>query len=191
MRFGAYELLVNRIDFKVKKVNIDGKTIKLQIWDTAGQERFRTITSAYYRGAMGILLVYDITDTASFNNVRNWVRNIEQHAGDNVNKVLVGNKLDLEAKRAVSRAEGQALADEFGFRFVETSAKDNTNVEEVFTTIARDVLVRLQQEELQQQQQQAGPGGMGGVGGVGAQQVLLDSAAAAQHGGSKKSSCCG
>lgn len=139
------------IDFKIKKLNLDGKTVKLQIWDTAGQERFRTITSAYYRGAMGILLVYDITDEASFNNVRNWMRNIEQHASDSVNKILVGNKLDLAGeKRAVPIERGQALADEFGFRFFETSAKEDMNVEEVFTAIAKDVMKRLAKEEAAQ-----------------------------------------
>ena len=75
------------IDFKIKKMMLDNKCCKLQIWDTAGQERFRTITNAYYRGAMGILLVYDVTDEGSFNNIRNWMRNIEQNAADNVNKV--------------------------------------------------------------------------------------------------------
>nr|VDC87325.1 unnamed protein product [Brassica oleracea] len=94
---------------------IHTKRIKLQIWDTAGQERFRTITTAYYRGAMGILLVYDVTDESSFNNIRNWIRNIEQHASDNVNKILVGNKADMdESKRAVPTSKGQALADEYG-----------------------------------------------------------------------------
>ncbi|KAL4285102.1 hypothetical protein GQ457_16G025430 [Hibiscus cannabinus] len=88
--------LLLRIDFKIRTVELDGKRIKLQIWDTAGQERFRTITTAYYRGAMGILLVYDVTDESSFNNIRNWIRNIEQHASDNVNKILVGNKADME-----------------------------------------------------------------------------------------------
>ncbi|KXZ44809.1 RABE1 protein [Gonium pectorale] len=140
------------IDFKIKKVPIDGKLVKLQIWDTAGQERFRTITSAYYRGAQGIILVYDISDAASFNNVRNWMRNIDQHASDNVNKILVGNKLDLgEGRRAVSRAEGQALADEFGCRFFETSAKDNVNVDEAFMGLAHDVLQRLNDEQANQQ----------------------------------------
>ena len=75
------------IDFKIKKLALDGKCCKLQIWDTAGQERFRTITNAYYRGAMGILLVYDVTDEGSFANIRNWMRNIEQNASDSVNKV--------------------------------------------------------------------------------------------------------
>lgn len=135
------------IDFKIKKILLDSKWIKLQIWDTAGQERFRTITSAYYRGAQGILLVYDVTDEASFNNIRNWMRNIEQNAQGNVNKILVGNKSDMaEEKRAVPYSKGQALADEYKIQFFETSAKDNLNVEEVFTSIAKDVMQRLQVE---------------------------------------------
>ncbi|KAG8472946.1 hypothetical protein CXB51_035059 [Gossypium anomalum] len=102
-----------------------------------------SITS-YYRGAMGILLVYDVTDESSFNNIRNWIRNIEQHASDNVNKVLVANKADMdESKRAVPTSKGQALADEYGIKFFETSAKTNLNVEEVFFSIARDIKQRL------------------------------------------------
>ncbi|KAL4189015.1 hypothetical protein AMTRI_Chr08g204860 [Amborella trichopoda] len=133
-----------RIDFKIRTIELDGKRIKLQIWDTAGQERFRTITTAYYRGAMGILLVYDVTDESSFNNIRNWIRNIEQHASDNVNKILVGNKADMdESKRAVPTSRGQALADEYGIKFFETSAKTNLNVEQVFFSIARDIKQRL------------------------------------------------
>ncbi|GAU34705.1 hypothetical protein TSUD_29460 [Trifolium subterraneum] len=132
------------IDFKIRTIELDGKRIKLQIWDTAGQERFRTITTAYYRGAMGILLVYDVTDESSFNNIKNWIRNIEQHASDNVNKILVGNKADMdESKRAVPTSKGQALADEYGIKFFETSAKTNMNVDEVFFSIARDIKQRL------------------------------------------------
>ncbi|MQM10935.1 hypothetical protein Taro_043833 [Colocasia esculenta] len=132
------------IDFKIRTIELDGKRIKLQIWDTAGQERFRTITTAYYRGAMGILLVYDVTDESSFNNIRNWIRNIEQHASDNVNKILVGNKADMdESKRAVPTSKGQALADEYGIKFFETSAKTNLNVEQVFFSVARDIKQRL------------------------------------------------
>ncbi|KAL8129902.1 hypothetical protein V2J09_019057 [Rumex salicifolius] len=142
------------IDFKIRTIELDGKRIKLQIWDTAGQERFRTITTAYYRGAMGILLVYDVTDESSFNNIRNWIRNIEQHASDNVNKILVGNKADMdESKRAVPTSKGQALADEYGIKsppemalmgnLVSQSAKTNLNVEEVFFSIARDIKQRL------------------------------------------------
>lgn len=83
------------IDFKIKSLPLDDKKLKLQIWDTAGQERFRTITTAYYRGAMGILLVYDVTDERSFQNVKNWMKQIEQHASENVNRVLIGNKCDV------------------------------------------------------------------------------------------------
>ncbi len=118
--------------------------MKLQIWDTAGQERFRTITTAYYRGAMGILLVYDVSDEKSFENVRGWMRNIEMHASSNVNKILIGNKCDVsEEKRVISTARGQALADEFGIPFAETSAKSGVNVTEAFMKIAGDIRSRM------------------------------------------------
>ncbi|KAG1667349.1 hypothetical protein FOA52_001407 [Chlamydomonas sp. UWO 241] len=131
------------IDFKIKKLLLDDKWVKLQMWDTAGQERFRTITSAYYRGAMGIVLVYDITDETSFNNIRVWMKNIEEHASENVNKVLVGNKSDVaDSRRAVSFEEGKALADEYGIGFFETSAKNDVCVEEVFSSVALQVLAR-------------------------------------------------
>merc|ERR1712010_195769 len=89
------------VDFKIRTINLEGKTIKLQIWDTAGQERFRTITSSYYRGAHGIIVVYDITDAESFTNVKQWLNEIDRYANENVNKLLVGNKSDLTAKLAV------------------------------------------------------------------------------------------
>ncbi|KNE67755.1 GTP-binding protein ypt2 [Allomyces macrogynus ATCC 38327] len=120
-----------------------GKRIKLQIWDTAGQERFRTITTAYYRGAMGILLAYDVTDERSFNNVRNWVRNIEQNATQGVDLILVGNKCDMTDKKVISKEQGQELAEELGIKFLETSAKANLNVDEAFFTLARDIKKRL------------------------------------------------
>ncbi|CAI9114701.1 OLC1v1015480C1 [Oldenlandia corymbosa var. corymbosa] len=127
---------------------VDGKRVKLRIWDTADQERFRSITSAYYRGVDGILLVYDVTSESSFNNVLNWIRTIEQNEGsDKVNKVLVGNKADVdERQRAVSTAQGQALAEEYGIKFFKTSAKTNVNVEQMFFSIARDIKRRLHPE---------------------------------------------
>lgn len=86
---------------KIRTIDLDGKTIKLQIWDTAGQERFRTITSSYYRGAHGIIVVYDCTDQDSFTNVKTWLEEIDRYACDNVNKLLVGNKSDLTTKKVV------------------------------------------------------------------------------------------
>nr|GMD86093.1 ras-related protein RABE1c-like [Ipomoea batatas] len=122
----SFPSLCYSIDFKIRTIELDGKRIKLQIWDTAGQERFRTITT----------------------DIRNWIRNIEQHASDNVNKVLVGNKADMdESKRAVPTSKGQALADEYGIKFFETSAKTNMNVEEVFFSIARDIKHRLSESD--------------------------------------------
>jgi len=131
------------IDFKIRTIELEGKRIKLQIWDTAGQERFRTITTAYYRGAMGILLVYDVTDEKSFNNISNWIRNIEQHAPESVNKILIGNKCDMVEKKVVDSARGKALADEYAIKFLETSAKNSINVEEAFITLAKDIKKRL------------------------------------------------
>mmetsp|Transcript_14374 Transcript_14374/g.30337 ORF Transcript_14374/g.30337 Transcript_14374/m.30337 type:complete len:205 (+) Transcript_14374:110-724(+) len=131
------------IDFKIKFLDLQGRRIKLQIWDTAGQERFRTITQAYYRGAMGVLLCYDVTSVQSFNNIRNWVRNIEGNAPQTVNTVLIGNKCDMSSARKVAREKGEALASEFGMKFFESSARLNANVSEAFETIASDVVERL------------------------------------------------
>lgn len=131
------------IDFKIKNVDIDGTRIKLQIWDTAGQERFRTITTSYFRGAQGILLVYDVTDRRSFESIRNWISQIQQHADVHVNKILVGNKCDITQDKVVSTEEGEKLAKEFGIPFWECSAKNNINVDEAFIGIAKSVKERL------------------------------------------------
>ena len=131
------------IDFKIKSLPLEDKKLKLQIWDTAGQERFRTITTAYYRGAMGILLVYDVTDERSFANVKTWMKQIEQHASENVNRVLIGNKCDAApADRRVTLEQGKKLAEEYGIKFFETSAKEKINVDEAFLTIAKDIVQR-------------------------------------------------
>ncbi|RAL52263.1 unnamed protein product [Cuscuta campestris] len=131
------------VDFKIRTVEQDGKTIKLQIWDTAGQERFRTITSSYYRGAHGIIIVYDITDQESFNNVKQWLNEINRYASDNVNKLLVGNKSDLTENRAVSYDTAKAFADEIGIPFMETSAKGSYNVEQAFMAMSANIKKRM------------------------------------------------
>jgi len=134
------------IDFKIRTIELDGKKIKLQIWDTAGQERFRTITTAYYRGAMGIMLVYDITNEKSFDNIKNWIRNIEEHASADVEKMILGNKCDMNDKRQVSKDRGEQLAIEYGIKFMETSAKASINVEEAFFTLARDIKAKMEKK---------------------------------------------
>uniref|UniRef100_A0A8C1J5J2 small monomeric GTPase n=1 Tax=Cyprinus carpio TaxID=7962 RepID=A0A8C1J5J2_CYPCA len=111
--------------------------------DTAGQERFRTITTAYYRGAMGIMLVYDITNEKSFDNIKNWIRNIEEHASADVEKMILGNKCDINEKRQVSKDRGEKLALEYSIKFMETSAKANINVENAFLTLARDIKAKM------------------------------------------------
>ncbi|CAH8861563.1 unnamed protein product [Trichobilharzia szidati] len=120
------------IDFKVKTIFRQDKRVKLQIWDTAGQERYRTITTAYYRGAMGFILMYDITNEESFNAVQDWVTQIKTYSWDNAQVVLVGNKCDLVDDRAVSVDRGRHLAHQLGLEFFEASAKENINVRNVF-----------------------------------------------------------
>lgn len=152
------------IDFKIKTIELGGKVIKLQIWDTAGQERFRTITTSYFRGAQGILLVYDVTDRGSFENIKNWVGQIQQHADFNVNKILIGNKCDVDpSEMAVKEEEGKKLANDYGIQFFQTSAKHNLKVTEAFQAIAQDVMTRLNQESVNppdRAKKQAQPAGL-------------------------------
>jgi len=131
------------VDFKIRTIDLDGKTIKLQIWDTAGQERFRTITSSYYRGAHGIIIVYDVTDLDSFQNVKQWLHEIDRYASENVNKLLVGNKADLADKRTVQESDAREFATELSIQFLETSAKEATNVENAFLTMAYEIKQRM------------------------------------------------
>ena len=125
------------VDFKVKTLEIDNKQIKMQIWDTAGQERFRNVISSYFRGSHGIFLIYDITNRDSFKNLENWLIEIEKNASQNVLKILIGNKSDLVDDREIKTEEGQAFANRNGMKFIETSAKMNTNVNEAFETLAK------------------------------------------------------
>eukprot|EP01120_Amphizonella_sp_Union-15-10_P015601 TRINITY_DN8063_c0_g1_i1.p1 TRINITY_DN8063_c0_g1~~TRINITY_DN8063_c0_g1_i1.p1 ORF type:complete len:207 (-),score=33.77 TRINITY_DN8063_c0_g1_i1:21-641(-) len=129
------------IDFKVTNIQINKDRVKLQIWDTAGQERFRTLTAGYYRGAHGIMLVYDITVRHSFDNIHNWLKEIDGFAeGRNLFKVLIGNKQDLSNSRCVTREEAQALANKLHLPYVETSAKLGDGVKETFEELAKKIL---------------------------------------------------
>ena len=125
------------VDFKVKTLEINNQRVKMQIWDTAGQERFRTVISTYFRGAHGILLLYDVTNKDSFKNLENWLTEIEKNSSDKVLKILLGNKCDLSDDREISKEEGQAFAIRNGMEFMETSAKMNTNVSEAFETLGK------------------------------------------------------
>ncbi|TSK87526.1 Ras-related protein Rab-3D [Bagarius yarrelli] len=136
------------IDFKVKTVFRQNKRIKLQIWDTAGQERYRTITTAYYRGAMGFLLMYDITNQDSFNAVQDWATQIKTYSWNNAQVILVGNKCDLEDDRLIPTEDSQRLADELGLQFFEASAKDNINVKQVFEWLV-DVICEKMNETME------------------------------------------
>eukprot|EP00455_Lapot_gusevi_P057721 TRINITY_DN990_c0_g1_i2.p1 TRINITY_DN990_c0_g1~~TRINITY_DN990_c0_g1_i2.p1 ORF type:complete len:228 (+),score=71.07 TRINITY_DN990_c0_g1_i2:66-686(+) len=127
------------VDFKIRTIELDGKIIKLQIWDTAGQERFRTITSSYYRGAHGIIIVYDVTDQDSFDNVKQWLHEIDRYASESVQKLLVGNKCDLVTKKVVEFESAKQFADSLGVPFLETSAKNAQNVEQAFMTMAGQI----------------------------------------------------
>ena len=134
------------VDFKIRTIELDGKTIKLQIWDTAGQERFRTIESSFYRGAHGIIVVFDVTDQESFDNVKQWLHEIDRYAPADVKKLLVANKCDLASKRAVPTELAAAFAESLGVEYLETSAKSALNVEKAFTTMASEIRKWMQSQ---------------------------------------------
>ncbi|GFO32039.1 ras-related protein rab-26 [Plakobranchus ocellatus] len=124
------------IDFRNKVVDVEGTKVKLQIWDTAGQERFRSITRAYYRDANALLLLYDVSNKNSFDNIRAWLGEIQEYSQDDVVIMLLGNKCDCH-ERAVRKEDGDRLSKEYGVAFMETSAKTGMNVELAFMAVAR------------------------------------------------------
>ncbi|KAJ1400791.1 Small GTPase superfamily [Sesbania bispinosa] len=127
------------VEFATRTLNVDSKVIKSQIWDTAGQERYRAITSAYYRGAVGALLVYDVTRRATFENVDRWLKELRNHTDSNIVVMLVGNKSDLRHLVAVSTEDGKAYAEKESLCFIETSALEATNVENAFAEVLTQI----------------------------------------------------
>ena len=127
------------VEFATKNIQVDAKTVKAQIWDTAGQERYRAITSAYYRGAVGALLVYDISKQITFENVERWLKELRDHAESNIVIMLVGNKSDLRHRRAVTTEDAMAFAENNSLAFIETSALDATGVDESFRQILTEI----------------------------------------------------
>ncbi|KAK4273642.1 hypothetical protein QN277_022005 [Acacia crassicarpa] len=142
------------VEFQTQKMDIDGKEIKAQIWDTAGQERFRAVTSAYYRGAVGALLVYDISRRQTFDSIGRWLNELHTHSDMNVVTILVGNKSDLKDAREVSTAEGKALAEAEGLFFMETSALDSSNVAAAFQTVVKEIYNILSRKVMKSQELQ-------------------------------------
>ncbi|KAG8951465.1 Ras- protein Rab-18A [Tulasnella sp. 424] len=128
------------VDFRVSKMEVGGRRVKLSIWDTAGQERFRTITSSYYRGAQGIILVYDVSNRESFEALPKWFTELETYVSPSVVKILVGNKVDKEFSRAVSEDEGRKFAERMDTLFVEASAKSNIGVQDAFKEVVNKII---------------------------------------------------
>jgi len=127
------------VEFATRSIQVDGKTIKAQIWDTAGQERYRAITSAYYRGAVGALLVYDIAKSQTFKNVERWLSELRENSSGNMIIMLVGNKSDLKHLREVSTETAHEFSEKNGLSFIETSALESTNVEAAFGKILTEI----------------------------------------------------
>lgn len=137
------------VNFKSKKINYSGELIQVQVWDTAGQENFHKITTSYYKGAQGIMLVYDVADQKSLDNVEYWIKNIKAHASDSVQVVLVGNKIDLRQvidsntgalMKCVDTERGKEIAKKFSVPFFEASAKDSSHVDEAFLTLVHQII---------------------------------------------------
>ena len=140
-KFQEAHLSTIGLDYRLKTMTLEsGKKIKLQIWDTAGQDRFRAITKNYYKGANGIILIYDVTNLQTYENVKNWIAQIREEANPNVIIYLAGNKIDVsEDEKVVKTEDGQKIADEFNLPFYETSAKNGDNVNKIFEDLVEKV----------------------------------------------------
>ncbi|PUZ63596.1 hypothetical protein GQ55_3G080800 [Panicum hallii var. hallii] len=149
------------VEFATRTLHVEGKIIKAQIWDTAGQERYRAITSAYYRGALGAVLVYDVSKPTTFENISRWLKELRDHADSNIRIMLVGNKTDLRHLRAVTTEDAQNFAEAEGLSYIETSALEATNVEEAFQLILGDIYRAISKKPVASNE--SGAGAAGGV----------------------------
>ena len=141
--FKAVHEITIGVEFSVKTMDIDNHSVKVQIWDTAGEEAFQSITRSYYKGAIGALLVYDITRKETFNHCKKWLNEVKDNARKDICIILVGNKNDLSEKREVSYEEGETFAQENELLFIETSAKTEENVEECFIRTIREIIKNI------------------------------------------------
>jgi len=137
--FTSHHLTTIGIDFITKEVKLNNETLTVKIWDTAGQERFRTITHTFYKQAEGVLLVFDVTDRMSYENLHTWVNSIHEHADESIIKYLIANKIDLTEERKVTKEEGQKMAQQYKMKYFETSAKSNINVTESIESLVKDI----------------------------------------------------
>ena len=138
--FNGPPLTTIGLDYRLKSIILkNGKSVKLQIWDTVGQDRFRAITKNYYKAAHGIILIYDVIDRRTFESIRNWVSQIRQEDSEKITIYLVANKIDKEDERKVEKEEGENLAKELGLPFIEVSAKDGINVDEIFEDLVERI----------------------------------------------------
>ncbi|KAJ6827671.1 ras-related protein RABA5a [Iris pallida] len=188
-RFARDEFYLNSkstigVEFQTQKMHIDGKEVKAQIWDTAGQERFRAVTSAYYRGAVGALVVYDISRRQTFDSIGRWLNELHTHSDMNVVTILVGNKTDLKDAREVSTDEGQALAEAQGLFFMETSALDSSNVTAAFQTVVKEIYDILSRKVFQSQEHKLKEASLGN-----GRTVILEEDPN-EDGGPRKAVCC-
>ncbi|XP_006653946.1 ras-related protein RABA2a-like [Oryza brachyantha] len=149
------------VEFATRTLHVEGKIIKAQIWDTAGQERYRAITSAYYRGALGAVLVYDVSKPTTFDNISRWLKELRDHADANIRIMLVGNKTDLKHLRAVATDDAHKFAEAEGLSYIETSALEATNVEEAFQLILGDIYRSISKKPVASDE--AGGGAAGAV----------------------------
>ena len=133
------------VEYAAKNINIRNKIYKIQIWDTAGQETFKSITRNYYKNSVCALIVYDITCRQSFDDVKTWIEDCKKQCSNNIYLILIGNKLDLEEQRVITKEEGEELAEQLGIKFYETSAKDGTNVENIFINSSDEIAKRIEQ----------------------------------------------
>lgn len=136
--------LILGIDYRVKKLSVDGKAVKIHLWDTAGQEKYRSVTLNFYKGVDGIILVFDLTSETSFSNIPHWIRQIKLYAAENVAMVLLGNKCDIIDEKNVSMVKIEKLCSEYSLKYIETSAKTNNNIEKAFMLIIQELLDKSQ-----------------------------------------------
>ena len=179
------------VDYKIKNIEFQGQSVKIQIWDTAGQERYRTLTKSYYKGASGVVLVFDVTDAVSFANIEYWLKKIQKHGDSHAEIIIVGNKKDLVNDRVVSIEQAEEMAERYGIGYFEASAKeDSLNVDKAFKQLLNRVITNEHLHDKISIQNLSGVRGSGNINKLGS--IRLDSASLKEkkRASGKDSKCC-